>query len=75
MTEEEKSFEEAMSELEAIIKKLEEADVPLEEAISYYEKGMALSKLCDEKLTKVERQVANIVNDEGIITPIKIEEE
>ncbi|WP_440895814.1 exodeoxyribonuclease VII small subunit [Amphibacillus sp. Q70] len=75
MTEKKRSFEEVMLELEEIVKKLEEADVPLEDAISYYQKGIELSKWCDEKLAQVEKQVANIVNDEGESKSIEIEEE
>ena len=39
----EQSFEEAMKNLEEIVEKLEEGDVPLEEAISIYKQGMDLS--------------------------------
>ena len=42
------SFEEAISQLEHLVSKLEQGDVPLEEAISYFKEGMELSKLCDE---------------------------
>lgn len=74
MTEEQRSFEDVMLELEEIVKKLEEANVPLEDAISYYQKGIELSKWCDEKLAQVEKQVASIVDDEGESKPIEIEE-
>ena len=53
MTEEKKlSFEEAMEQLESIVDRLEEGDVPLEEAISIYKEGMELSKLCHDKIEK-----------------------
>ena len=39
------TFEEAMEQLETIVERLEEGDVPLEEAITIYKKGMELSKL------------------------------
>ncbi len=38
------TFEEAMKGLESIVSKLEEGDVPLEQAINYFQEGMALSK-------------------------------
>ncbi|NMA90389.1 MAG: exodeoxyribonuclease VII small subunit [Amphibacillus sp.] len=75
MTDNKRTFESTMTELEAIIKKLETDDVPLEDAISYYEKGMRLSKWCDEKLAQVEKQMANIITEEGEIKPIDLEEE
>jgi len=74
MTEEKRTFEEVMAELEEITKKLEEADVPLDEAIAYYQKGIELSKWCDQKLAQVEKQVAEIVDEKGNRQAIEVEE-
>ncbi len=41
---EELTFEEAMKGLEGIVAKLEEGDVPLEQAINYFQEGMAFQK-------------------------------
>ncbi|UFT97728.1 exodeoxyribonuclease VII small subunit [Radiobacillus kanasensis] len=71
----ERSFEEAMTELEEIVEKLEEGDVPLEKAIEYYQDGMMLSKLCSEKLTKVEQQMEQIMNEHGEFEPFTAQEE
>ncbi|HAQ08767.1 MAG TPA: exodeoxyribonuclease VII small subunit, partial [Bacillus bacterium] len=51
--------------LESIVEKLEEGDVPLEEAISFYKDGMELSKLCHDKLKNVEEQLAQIITEDG----------
>ncbi|MFB5282105.1 MULTISPECIES: exodeoxyribonuclease VII small subunit [Peribacillus] len=59
------SFEEAMESLEQIVEKLEEGDVPLEEAISIYKQGMNLSRLCHMKLKSVEDQLTEILNEDG----------
>ena len=59
------SFEEAISQLEHLVSKLEQGDVPLEEAISYFKEGMELSKLCDEKLKNVQEQMAVILGEDG----------
>lgn len=59
------SFEEAMKNLEEIVEKLEEGDVPLEEAISIYKQGMNLSRLCHTKLKAVEEQLTQILNEDG----------
>ena len=48
MVKKEKKFEEAMSELEQIVQQLERGDVPLDEAISKFQEGMALSQCCNE---------------------------
>ena len=69
------SFEEAMEELERIVERLEEGDVPLEEAINTYKKGMELSKYCHEKLKNVEEQLAEVVLENGKKQPFSIAEE
>ncbi|MBM7569709.1 exodeoxyribonuclease VII small subunit [Aquibacillus albus] len=75
MTKEDLSFEEAMKQLEQIVEKLEEGDVPLEKAINYYQEGMNLSKFCSDKLTKVEKQMEQIVNEQGEFKPFTIQED
>ena len=66
MTNEKKlSFEDAMTKLEQIVDKLEEGDVPLEEAILFYKEGMELSKLCHTKLKSVEEQLTQIITEDG----------
>lgn len=59
------SFEEAMNQLEQIVDRLEEGDVPLEEAIAIYKEGMELSKLCHDKLKNVEEQLTQIITEDG----------
>lgn len=76
MTEkQEKSFEEAMLELEKIVEKLEENDVPLEKAIVYYQEGMELSKVCSDKLKNVQEKMTTILNEQGELDLFKIQEE
>lgn len=69
------TFEQAMEELESIVEKLEEGDVPLEEAISFYKDGMELSKLCHDKLKNVEEQLAQIITEDGRTEGFSINEE
>lgn len=59
------TFAQAMTELEEIVRKLEQGDVPLEEAIDLYKKGMELSKYCHKKLQSAEEQLISIVNENG----------
>jgi exodeoxyribonuclease VII small subunit len=59
------SFEEAMDQLESIVQRLEEGDVPLEEAISIYKRGMELSKLCHDKLKTIEEQLTKVITEDG----------
>jgi exodeoxyribonuclease VII small subunit len=69
------SFEDAMNKLEQIVDKLEEGDVPLEEAIVFYKEGMELSKLCHDKLKSVEEQLTQIITEDGRKQSFSIEEE
>lgn len=56
-------FEQALAELEEIVKKLERGDVPLEQSISLYERGDALKKHCDKLLKAAEARVEKITTD------------
>lgn len=56
-------FEQALAELEEIVKALERGDVPLEKSISLYERGDALKKHCDQLLKAAETRVEKITTD------------
>lgn len=62
---EEKSFEDNLKELEEIAKNLESGNLNLDEAIKEFEKGMALSKKCTEKLDEAEKKINILVQDEN----------
>lgn len=51
------SFEEAMKRLDAIVAKLEEDKLPLDEMLAIYEEGVALARYCGEKLEAAEQKV------------------
>lgn len=69
------TFEEAMKELEEIVEKLEAGDVPLEEAIAYYQKGIEYSKICNDKLQTVEKKMTTILNEQGELEALEIQED
>lgn len=58
---EEMSFEEALAELEAVVRALEDGKVPLERSIDLYERGETLRKRCDTRLKAAEMRVEKIV--------------
>ena len=60
MSKENLTFEESLAELEKISKQLESHDVPLEEAIKLFEKGMKLSKECSDKLEAAKQKIEKI---------------
>ncbi|PHR94378.1 MAG: exodeoxyribonuclease VII small subunit [Robiginitomaculum sp.] len=55
------SFEDALSELEGIVSRLERGDAPLEESIDIYERGAKLKKYCEDKLKAAQLKVDKIV--------------
>jgi exodeoxyribonuclease VII small subunit len=63
-----KDFEAAIAELETIVKKLEEGDLPLETSLQLYERGVRLSRFCHSQLEEAERRV-EILNERGELKP------
>ena len=59
-----KSFEEALQELEGIINRLEQGDLPLEEALQFFEDGVKLSRYCHTKLDEAQKRVEILLKDE-----------
>ncbi len=71
------SFEEALQELETIVRRLEEGKTNLDEAISAYERGAALRAHCEKKLKDARLRVEQIVvKSDGTVEtkPISFEE-
>ena len=63
-----KDFEAAIAELEGIVKKLEEGDMPLEKSLELYERGVQLSRFCHARLEDAERRI-EVLNDRGELKP------
>ena len=59
----EKTFEESLNALEEIVQRLERGDVPLEEALVAFQKGMALSKQCQDTLEKAEKTLTTTMTE------------
>lgn len=72
--EKELSFEEALESLEEIVKKLETGEVPLDDAITEFNKAMVLSKACDDKLKSAEEAITKLVKDNNEIVDFQVEE-
>ncbi len=62
------SFEEALTELESLVKKLEDGKLPLEEAVSAYERGTVLKSYCEEKLSSAKTKIDQINASSSKIT-------
>ena len=57
-------LEEAFDRIEALLEKLQDKDVTLEEYFGLYKEGMGLLKLCNENIDHVEKQMLQI-DEEG----------
>ena len=57
-------LEEAFDRIEALLEKLQDKDVTLEESFGLYQEGMGLLKLCNENIDHVEKQMLQI-DEEG----------
>ncbi|GAY75174.1 exodeoxyribonuclease VII small subunit [Sporolactobacillus inulinus] len=67
------AFEDAMDQLDQIVKQLEENDVPLEKAIGLFQEGMALSKICHDKLESVEKKMDQLLTPDGETRPFSVQ--
>ncbi|HZT89320.1 MAG TPA: exodeoxyribonuclease VII small subunit [Stellaceae bacterium] len=70
------SFEDALSELEQIVRRLEGGQVKLDDAIVSYERGAQLKRHCEQKLNEAQQRVDRIViGPEGAVAaePAKLD--
>jgi exodeoxyribonuclease VII small subunit len=58
-----KNFETALEDLEQVVEQLETGELPLEDSLSAFEKGVGLVKFCQQKLDEVEKKVELLVKD------------
>ena len=54
------SFEEALAQLESIVRELESGRIKLDDAVNAYEKAVALKKLCETKLNAAKLKIEQI---------------
>jgi exodeoxyribonuclease VII small subunit len=73
----EEKFEEALSKLEDIVRKMEQGDMTLEESLKAFEEGIRLSRLCARKLDETEKRVNLLIKiDDGFdVKPFEAEGE
>jgi exodeoxyribonuclease VII small subunit len=70
------NFEDALAELEQIVRRLEGGQVKLDEAILSYERGAHLKRHCEKKLNEAQQRVDRIViGPDGTVTaePAKLD--
>lgn len=59
------SFEQSMQELETIVSKMEQGDLPLEDALRNFERGIQLARMSQQKLKDAEQKVQILMSQNG----------
>ena len=62
-------FEQNLNRLEAIVKRLEESELPLEESLKLFEEGTLVSEVCRKQLNEAEQKVEILARRAGGLTP------
>lgn len=74
----EPTFEEALNELEELVREMEEGSLDLEMALSRFERGIVLSRICTQKLNQAEKKIDILMcsaNGEISLEPVKFTED
>ena len=61
----EMSFEESLTELEGIVERLEKGQLPLDESLMLFEKGIKLVRECNTKLKCAQQKVEQLIEENG----------
>ncbi len=61
MAEKQDTFEKSLKQLEDVVARLEQGDLPLDEAMKLFQEGMRLSRLCSQRLATVEQEIKRLV--------------
>jgi exodeoxyribonuclease VII small subunit len=59
------TFEQALSELEALVERMEAGELPLEESLKQFERGVELTRLCQKSLADAEQKVKIVLEKDG----------
>jgi exodeoxyribonuclease VII small subunit len=58
-------FEDALAELESIVQRLEKGELPLEDSLAAFERGVGLDRLLTQRLADVEQRVEVLLKSEA----------
>jgi exodeoxyribonuclease VII small subunit len=59
------TFEQALAELEALVERMEAGELPLEESLKQFERGVELTRLCQKSLADAEQKVQIVLEKDG----------
>ncbi len=69
-----KKYEELIDELKEIVHQIEDEKTTLEESIDLYERGTALIKLCEKRLTEAELRISQLSGDDSLPNDTQVSE-
>ena len=58
-------FETALAELESLVEQMEKGELSLEESLQHFERGVALTRACQQALKQAEQKVQILLEKEG----------
>lgn len=69
-------FEKTLTELDGVVKKMEQGDLSLEDSLQNFEHGIKLARLCQSALKEAEQKVRVLIEEQGILKtePFLVEE-
>jgi len=70
------NFEQSLKELETLVEKMEQGDLSLEDALKHFERGVELTRACQQALKEAEQKVEILLKKNGQeeITPFDSED-
>lgn len=69
-----RTFEASLEALEQIVRELEQGELPLEKSLELFERGIRLSRECQERLSEAERRIEVLLRDNQgrpVVTPFE----
>ncbi|QKX17251.1 MULTISPECIES: exodeoxyribonuclease VII small subunit [Microbulbifer] len=69
------TFESALEELEQLVERLESGDLPLDEALTDFERGVKLTRECQQKLASAEQKVKVLMEENGKVQELPFDTE
>ena len=71
------TFEDALKQLETVVAKMEGGELPLEQCLDQYEKGVHLARFCLQELDGAQKRIEQLQKDAKgafVLTPLEVEE-
>ena len=66
-------FESALHELESIVERMEKGELTLEESLQQFERGVLLTRTCQQSLQDAEQKVQILLKNDGTSAPVEFE--